>query len=127
MITNPVDILLNNLYFVNSEFCTLFQAVNNPAIQLKKTTNIDVLNVNIFSKRAYPKKKKIVTRLLINNSVVNKFRIAFDDFEITKIFSKRNVVKIERIATKLKKALYVPDASGPYILANINPPTSIIT
>ena len=51
--------------------------------------------------------------LLTNNKVVNKFRIAFDDFEITKIFSKRNVVKIARIATKAKKALYVPDASGP--------------
>ena len=46
-------------------------------------------------------------------NVVNKFRIALDDFEITKIFSNRKVVKIERIATKPKKALYVPEASGP--------------
>ena len=113
LITNPVEILLKNLYFVNKEFCTLFHAVNKPAIQLNKTINKDVLNVKISSKTAYPKKKIVVTTVLINNNVVNKFRIALDDFEITKIFSNRKVVKIERIATKPKKALYDPEASGP--------------
>ena len=65
--------------------------------------------------------------MLNNKSVVNKFRIAFDDLERTKIFSNRNVVKIDKIATKPRNPLYIPEASGPYNLAKANPPINMMT
>ena len=70
-----------------------------------KTTNNDVFSEKISSTTAQPKKNKIVAIELTNSNVVNKFRMALVDFESTKIFSNRKVVKIERIATKLKKTL----------------------
>ena len=107
---------------VNKEVCTLFHAVNNPAIELSKTTQIEVLKSKISCRTVYPKKKINVASVVIIKSIENKFRIAFDDLEITKIFSNRNVVKIDKIATKLKKTLYVPLFSGPYHLPKTNPP-----
>lgn len=118
--------MLNNWYFVNSEVCKLYQAVNKPAIELKRITQSEVLSEKISSAMAYPIKNIKVAKEVITNKVENKFRIAFVDFEITKIFSKRKVVKIESIATKLKNTLYVPLCSGPYHLPSTKPPKIII-
>lgn len=120
--TNPIDIFRNNLYLVNNEVWMLYQAVKIAPRQLKNTIQSEVPSGIICSTTKYPKKNKVMAIVLTTIRTEKRFRISRGELEMTKIFSRRKEHKIDKIATKLRKTLYVPENSGPYQRPKTKPP-----